>query len=978
MRSTRQKFILVGGTLAVTLTAALLYSWLAGTEVPQITEVPVTIEPLVVQADPCNHVTMIDTGQVMAGDIKAPVFTERDADGRIVWEFGFARRVPGSADSFDVQEPWLRIYDDSGRIVELMGANGSVEVTERPGDRPRYGTLTAVRLAMFEPGRAAASHAMPDPNHWDAATLTARLGALEFQQEFSRIIGTGSVSIDGQDFQLRGRDLTATYDVIQDRLTDLEIPVIHSLIVNAEAMEQAKAERDKDEADTPTDETKAKKTAKAPNRFRLRLVDQVVIDRGTEQLFADSITFLAALGSTDQPDRPAKPDRAAMPTTDTGRVTAVEPAAGPDTWSDTITLHCAGPLIVNQLADDHDTATDAGSLLFIAEGTPVRLLRDAQPAVQADAIRFDHDAGTITLEPGVDRPVRLAMSDGQWLDSKGSILIDQAQGRAVLDGAGTIAYSPDGTTLTSGASDTVEQTQIQYDQALNVLFDRPEDLASTDMMGGDSARLFETIRALEFVGHVRAHRQDSSLRCDRLLASLANDPEGHLTLTECLATGHVVMDNDQYSITASERLSVAFDDTDTKTSDRDTGDPLDDFAKLQIRHAVATGANDGVRITDKRNEYVIIGSRAEGPHNDNTWSITGNPARIESTDPANELRQLSGESIQADLDAGLFGIPGAGKILLETDQSLDGRRLDQPTQLAVSWQQYMTYSRKKNTVQLVDVTAAMAQTDGDLHRSGALQCATMTLLLEDDEQPRSDLATSRLKTLVAEGPNVHMTQCDTLVGSNDPIRQSDLYARQLTYDNRTGVLRGQGAGFLEIRQYASDHKTQDSAMALSRSMGSVFDDADSYTLLTFGGDMTFTQTDGIAFGGGVSLSYLPVDTRTLQLPTAAGAGLPAELKGKLVRLDSNELLLHLDASNTPSRLEARGGAFLELPEGASSHTLIGQSLHYDITREVFWAQADGGMPVILDQMPFQTVRYERPSRRIFAVPTGSGAMIPGP
>ena len=50
--------------------------------------------------------------------------------------------------------------------------------------------------------------------------------------------------------------------------------------------------------------------------------------------------------------------------------------------------------------------------------------------------------------------------------------------------------------------------------------------------------------------------------------------------------------------------------------------------------------------------------------------------------------------------------------------------------------------------------------------------------------------------------------------------------------------------------------------------------------------------------------------------------------------------------------------------------MMGPSLHYDIKREVFWAQADAALPVYLDQVPFQTVRVEVPTRRIFAVPHG--------
>ena len=967
-----KRIILAAVTMLCAIVALLIYRQATHQTKPEFSD-EVADQQTAPATGPADgkRINMIDVGQeTSVGRIESPVYIRRDQQGRPTHVFSFKRRIAGSETMLEVTQPWMRIYTSYDRVIEITANTGSVAITDLASEMPKHGSLDGdVRIIAYAKGRRIAAKtppkAQPDPD--EPAELLVKLEQIQFEQEFSRISGAGGVTIRSAQLCADGSDLTLQYDQLNQRLAELEVRHVSKLYLSdREGKTKEPTAQEKDPTKEQVDEQIAEDEPSVV--YRLTLTDDVVISRGAEELTADRIEVLADFsqeqGGSVRSDFSGEDDSRTNDDTAPSATATAAPTYGdlenmPLDPENMVAITCKGPLRLN-VVDDMTSANLQGALEFIAYGQPAQIWRDGQIAVEADELHYDQVQNTMRLVPGADRPVRLTLAPDQWASAAGEVSVSQETNVATLLGPGRIEYQQ---------TDAAQPNIVTYHDAMRVTF---TDIGKGD--GGDLSLLAGQIESLELVGQVSAVGEEGSFFCDHVLAKLEPDGQGDPQLRELIAEGSVKIDNSDYRVEADETLHIVLDNTQEpkKRNDRVNRGELGLDRLLgdgSFTSAVATGPAGGVRLTHKKEQYQVIGDRAEGSGVDNIWQVTGDPARIVSLTEQAALKELVGPLIRADMALGIFTVDGAGNLQMLTAGDFSGNTLDRSRPIRVTWQDRLSYHTDSEEITLLNAQAEIIESDEKAYRTSAVAGARMTLHLsrETDVVNEADqdlLGDRELDRMIVEGPGVEVFHHEYPEPNGPLLRTMHMRAPRLTFDNATEQITAIGAGWVEVSQYhATDNDAQKAEDAsVSNSFSNVFDSSGpSYMLVSFGQDMRFHPDHGISFTGDVSLSHLPLG-RDGRLDTDSLDG--------IVRIDCRDFDIKLDRNNRPRELQARGRVFLETIMDSRQRIIMGQTLTFDTHRNVFTVEGSESLPVLFDQVQFSRVRFDLNTGAIDADPLG--------
>ena len=911
-----------------------------------------------------NEVQLWDAGPIGVAQAEGLHLQRRDEHGNLEREYAFDKRLSGGENTSKVAGPLARIYSSNQQVFEITSDTGTVTFGPGAGQLqwPDYGSLEGhVRIKMYQLGNPLEAAQTPAPPK--RVKLLVELDRLEFEREFSRLVGSGHLTIQSEQFSAIGHDLELQYDQLNDRLQELTLRHVEELRMVTSAIAPPSATPGSSKAKGPKAESKTKQADhnKKPGQamYRLTLQDDVVIDSGSEQLRqVDLVEVLvdidsSRMGTIADVSAPAAaaPDGTTEETMDSAGTTAPQATA---------IVTCKGPLRITAV-EQASPQPRAGSMIFSAFGKGMQLWRNEALAVAADVLRYDHGLQTIEFIAGENRPVTLALTEHQQATVANKVRYDRTTGLATMKGPGHIQYatpgrdqggtvifqgqldakftvsSPGGASLASIAQGPLQRLafsgqlevvdpegQIRAESGV-LLFDEPSPDAP-DRVTSQTTEMGR-IRTIELSGDVKAVAANRNFEAQHVVAHFAPDSAGTPQLVEAVARGNVQFEDADYHIEASDEVKLVFDET-SQSSQGDSSDQdqaafsaseslgFSQFLRQgSLKYAHAQGPDGAVRLTDRKHNYQLIGDSAEGNGLDNTWQIRGNPVRLTGLGPAAQLQQLEAPLIIADLDAGACRIPGAGSMDLISQSPLTAQPEDQPVRIHLGWQQGATYTIGSGQVVFYDAKAEMETTDQS-RQSTVITCPVMTVQLDNAsaaiaEQKADRLSDKSFTKLIAHGPQVslHGRQLDRQ--TNAVLRDLQMQAQQITFDVAGRLLTVEGEGWIELVEHESAAKqgtagnTRSLGNALSGMLGP---DGASYTLVRFRKQMSYdTDLGELHFVGGLAVDRLA-------LPDAGEGKLDAQRLASLpgYRLGCQNLTMGIPAgkervaAESPERQDSAG------------------------------------------------------------------------
>jgi len=1008
-----KRFLLAAGTMLVVLVLLLIYLGVTGESTESVNQ-DTAPPPLPIETgqEDRDRIEMLPAGAVEVGDTEKLVFESRDKLGRVIRQFGFERREPSGAGIFKITRPWVKIYGRDEHIIEITARTGSVPLASNMGqiELPQSGQLENVRIEMYsrregEINRQKTAARADDPEK-DVEMFVTLEGQVDFELEFSRLKGPGRFEAVSPLFTTNGQGLSLEYDQLSERLRELELRQIEKLELAAGSWGRGpigKKQVGPEEKKASQDSVEKEKVT----TYRFTMSDEVVIKQAGQELTADAIEILTDVDHS----RKTFSDISSGDTKTTTRekATTKDTKSSASDTEQAIEITCKGPLRIT-VADDQEPSPQADRLEFKAQGAPAVIWREGAVAVQADQISYDQRGQTIELSAGKDRPVKIWLAPEQWASAQQKVYVNQQTGLAVLTGPGRVEYAARQGSQPS-LIDYEGQMQIQFDvfagemDSAEVLWRQTRwvqfagglraqnkngqieadngkltfvPVTADDAKASDGKEKRMRIESIELAGNMKAAGSDSGFGAQRMRATFAADKNGQAWLEKITAWGQVQAENPEYIIEANDKLQLEFAQAGKASAkERKTGWGFDQFLKRGSPvYALAEGADGKVCLRDKKQEYLIVGDRAEVDTGRNVWVVEGRPARV--IGPGQESK-LEVPKIIADLNEGLFEVPGAGNLNVLSRSDLAGQALSKPVPVYIAWREGAAYSLETEKIICRNVTAEIEQT-GPSRQYTIMTCPRMTILLTKKtpaktQQANGELSDKQLSLLIAEGPIVQINHIEYEPASDQAIIKLALQAQRLQFDYESQLLLADGSGWVDVTnlQGQSDERNSSAPGSLKNTVTTMLDSSGpSRTLIRFGREMRYNISDRrLSFTGGVKLDNLPLSEQYRISPE----GVP-QING-MRSLSCHKLDVVVDEENQPQKVHARGGVFFETQIRRQSHILVGEHISYDNRTNWLTARAGDSIPVLLDQMQFSHVRFNLITGDIDAAPVGPSVVAGG-
>jgi hypothetical protein len=163
-------------------------------------------------------------GSVEVPLLENPVYRRRNPGGQIDREFGFAELVRAIGDVWDVDKPWMTIYQQDYRF-EIKADHGTTELetivgSSTPKDAAFKGNVTIKIVPLA------------DTTHTQS---TIHLDSLIFLSEKSRFSTPGYVKLVSQDVNMDGRGLEFVYNDRTQRLDYVRLMYLDELRIKGAA-----------------------------------------------------------------------------------------------------------------------------------------------------------------------------------------------------------------------------------------------------------------------------------------------------------------------------------------------------------------------------------------------------------------------------------------------------------------------------------------------------------------------------------------------------------------------------------------------------------------------------------------------------------------------------------------------------------------------------------------------------------------------
>jgi len=415
---------------------------------------------------------------------------------------------------------------------------------------------------------------------------------------------------------------------------------------------------------------------------------------------------------------------------DTAPAAATGPASKPvgaaatrPAQSNTMVITWSGPLVIRPVGRTESPSSERYEIH--GRGRRV-ILSEPRGVAVCGEFSFDNATKTGWLERSEGQPVWLGFADGAEVVCR-RVRIDRSREWIDLHGPGWMLRRPsDQETPLTELAETGRHGSVEGTDRI-----RWRDLAKVKTgqrlrRGPEGTRRrVETVEEVHFSGGVElvSETQDTSVRCRRLEAQMAEDSRGRPYPSECLATGDVQARQEDSRITC-RKMRMTFQETSADQRQTAEGS-LGQRGDIILKTLTADG---DVHVLDESEDEP---TEAFADHLDSdavarTAVLTGNP----DGEPAKIARGtsvLTGRRIELDEAEGSAHVPGAGTLDFDATRDLNAAKLDTPRPVHVTWDESMTYKDATNSA----IVKGNVDLGSGLDR---LVCETMRLYFSEPEE----------------------------------------------------------------------------------------------------------------------------------------------------------------------------------------------------------------------------------------------------
>lgn len=723
------------------------------------------------------------------------------------------------------------------------------------------------------------------------------------------------------------------------------------------------------------------------SRFEKKVhVRQLIGDTLVSHLEADQLSIRRAFSQEDR-RRSRAPSASAGASDD-----SADPGPKRD---ERIVLEWAGRLVVEACREGDDRCNPDGQFDITAIGSPARLTSPDGEAVcrsleftpETDALRLlgsprqpvvvrSHDQGTLTgVEITSERTGKTARvhvkGPGRLVRKGGAMRVEESAGASRDDGELVIDFAErldvearyvDRTwiDLTAGLSKkrfrVLDRASFFGNVALKVADTEVHaDTLTVEFGTGWSGGSFEqTIDRVKARGHVVMTQGTDRIACSDMDLSLTADESGRVVPVTLTALGDVEVIQENRSIRAADKLIIDFESRRREPTNMVAvaASPVVPETQPALAHPenktgpgrgdLGTGRDIVVKRLRGAGEVTVVdpdeGLDLQADRLDCTL-IDGD--RLDevlvhgSEDQPASIRldtfTVSGREISLDVRHERADVPGEGTMTFVSQRDLDGRKVDEPIPIAISWNEWMTYDGQENRAVLQGNVRATS------NRTTTFECVRMEVGFEDvaptvtKHQPAFDWGilqglvdrlsndrnagrrlttqafSKQVTTILAKGQAVALTS-DLDPATGRLKSRARISGHSLSVDLRPDVSKMliEGAGDLLLEDFRPPRPRRDA----DRPVGGLFaideDTGPSKTLIRWQEMMSYDfSIDQVRFEGDVRLTHLSGTQldRVFQSSTGDGSGNQADratfLKCGLLTID------FLDRADGAPRREAQ-------------------------------------------------------------------------
>lgn len=445
-----------------------------------------------------------------------------------------------------------------------------------------------------------------------------------------------------------------------------------------------------------------------------------------------------------------------------------------------VALQWTGQLLVESLPTGDPRLVEGVRARVTAIGEPAKL-RSRDGEAVCGRLVVDPDAGVATMYAEGDRPVELRSPEEETLTGR-EVRVRSGENDFAIHvvGPGSLARrapedensdSPDmisfGERLDidgrivkhtrislTGAVSTEEQRLVQRAVFQGDVRMREGDTGasadeitvefSPDRRGRRSQQAIEQVRAR---GHVFASQGKDRLSARELDLVLTTDRSGKARPLSMIARGEASASQGERTIHARDLLRVDFESIEVVSEPVAMGPPepanVIDGGSLSggpLRGSGSTRtdavarrlmAEGEVRVTDPSESLDLSAEKLDAAVRNGRELETaliegaaGRPATVQT-----QSLSVTGERIALNLPDEWAEVPGAGRMTFRSDKDLDGRKLEEPIPIVVTWTEWMKYQGRENRALFHGGVHAASRTNTtfDMER----------LLVEFDEKPKA-------------------------------------------------------------------------------------------------------------------------------------------------------------------------------------------------------------------------------------------------
>lgn len=382
----------------------------------------------------------------------------------------------------------------------------------------------------------------------------------------------------------------------------------------------------------------------------------------------------------------------------------------------------SGPLAIDWQSSSSDPIIEGASprLHLMASGEPVEIF-ERRARIRCGRAVYENDSQLLVLTRSELAPVEIKREDGSRLVGE-RIVFDRANGHGEVTGPGLLTQgaATELAGVARNASLAGQGVQVRFQNRLEFKLGRQVRIETDPLSGQPSRTEIEFLESATFHGAVLMEHGSERITCrDGLDVVMALDRSGTVTPRRAVAVGSVVALHESRRIAAGERMQFEFRSVEKEKPPFDLSraheiaiarglDPATvDWEKQRIDYERERSfrpvlsrlrATGGVVVEDPTEQLTIHAERLDsgfGDQGEIEWALligTDQPAMVRMGD-----FEIVGQLLDLNMDEEYVRVPGEGLMRFSALTGLDGRRLDQPADVTITWTDEMEYRGLRNS-----------------------------------------------------------------------------------------------------------------------------------------------------------------------------------------------------------------------------------------------------------------------------------------